>query len=56
MAPYDPGGAELDDLVRSGRVRRSHGALPARFWEQPGPPDTEGHLLAALLAERENGR
>ena len=56
IVPYDPGGAELDDLVRCGHVRRSQGSLPAGFWEQPGPSDAEGRLLAALLAERESGR
>ena len=56
IVPYESGEAELDDLVRSGQVRRSHGPLPERFWDQPGPSDAEGRLLGALLAERESGR
>jgi prevent-host-death family protein len=56
IVPYESGEAELDDLVRSGQLRRSHGPLPAGFWQHPGPPDDEGRLLGALLAERESGR
>jgi len=56
ILPYSPGGAELDDLVRSGRVRRPRGSLPPGFWEQPRPADPDGRLLAALLDERESGR
>lgn len=56
IVPYEPAGSEIDDLVRAGRVRRSHGGLPADFWRRPRPSDPEGRLLAALLAERESGR
>ena len=56
IVPYEPGGSELDDLVRSGRVRRSRGDLPADFWREPKPSDPEGRLLGALLEEREGGR
>jgi prevent-host-death family protein len=56
IVPYDPGGAELDDLVRTGHVRRSRGPLPEGFWAQPGPADPEGRLLQALLQERQAAR
>ena len=56
IVPYASGGAELDDLVRSGQVRRSRGPLPPGFWAQPGPDDPEGLLLRALLEERETAR
>jgi prevent-host-death family protein len=56
ILPYDPGGAELDDLVRAGRVRRSRRPLPPGFWTQPRPADPEGRLLGALLDEREADR
>jgi prevent-host-death family protein len=56
IVPYAPGGAELDDLVRTGQVRRSRGSLPAGFWEQPRPADPDGLLLRALLDERATSR
>lgn len=56
IVPYTPGGAELDELVRTGRVRRSRGALPAGFWDRAKPSDPDGRLLGTLLEERESGR
>lgn len=56
ILPYEPGGAELDDLVRSGQVRRSRGGLPTGFWQRRRPEDPEGLLLRALLEEREAAR
>jgi prevent-host-death family protein len=56
IVPYDPGGAELDELVRTGRLRRSHGPVPPGFWTRPRPADPEGRLLRALLDEREADR
>lgn len=56
IVPYEPGGDELDDLVRTGQVRRSRSRLPADFWTQDRPPDADGRLLKALLEERENTR
>ena len=56
IVPYASGGAELDELVRAGQVRRSRGSLPPGFWERPRPTDPEGLLLQALLDERESGR
>ena len=56
IVPYEPGGAELDDLVRTGRVRRSRGHLPPEFWTAAKPVDSEGRLLRALLEERETTR
>lgn len=53
IVPYASGGAELDELVRAGRVRRSRGGLPAGFWQQYRPADPEGLLLQTLLDERE---
>ena len=56
IVPYEPGGAELDDLVRTGQVRRSRSHLPADFWTGPRPADPGGRLLQALLKERETTR
>ena len=56
IVPYEPGGDELDDLVRKGQVRRSRGHLPPDFWSRPRPADPEGRLLRALLEERETAR
>ena len=56
IVPYEPGGAELDDLVRTGQVRRSRSHLPAGFWTGPRPADPGGRLLQALLEERETTR
>jgi len=56
IVPYEPGGAELDDLVRTGQVRRSRSHLPAGFWTGPRPADPGGRLLQALLKERETTR
>lgn len=56
IVPYRSGGAELDDLVRKGQVRRSLSPLPPNFWTRPRPADPEGRLLQALLEEREAAR
>lgn len=56
IVPYRPGGAELDDLVRDGRLRRAGATLPPGFWTQERPDDPHGALLDALLSERETGR
>lgn len=56
IVPYAPGGADLDELVRTGRLRRSRGPLPPGFWTRPRPADPEGRLLGALLDEREADR
>ena len=53
IVPYASGGAELDELVRAGQVRRSRGGLPRGFWKRQRPADPEGLLLQALLEERE---
>ena len=55
IVPYVSGGAELDDLVRTGHVRRSRGGLPPEFWTCPTPTDSQGRLLQALLEERCSG-
>lgn len=56
IVPYEPGGAELDDLVRAGLVRRSRSHLPLDFWTRPKPDDLGGRLLDSLLEERETSR
>jgi prevent-host-death family protein len=56
IVPFASPDAELDDLVRSGKLRRSHGALPDGFWRRRRPDDPDGRLLRALLDERETGR
>ena len=56
IVPYDPGGAELDDLVRAGQVRRSRHPLPPDFWTRPRPADPGGRLLQTLLEERDAAR
>ena len=56
IVPYRSGGAELDDLVRAGQVRRSLGPLPTDFWERPRPTDPDGLLLQTLLEERDTSR
>ena len=56
IVPYEPGGEELDDLVRAGQVRRPRAGLPEGFWRQPTPSDADGLLLGALLEERESSR
>ena len=56
IVPYASGGGELDDLVRTGQVRRSRGSPPPGFWERPRPADPDGLLLQALLDERETSR
>ena len=56
IVPYDPGSAELDDLVRAGQVRRARHPLPGDFWTRPKLADPEGRLLQALLEERQAGR
>jgi prevent-host-death family protein len=56
IVPYESGGAELDELVRTGRVRRSRSPLPKGFWSEQRPADPSGRLLQALLEERETSR
>lgn len=46
--------AELEDLVRSGLVRRGHGDLD-RVLDLSRPSDPEGRVLEALLEERREG-
>ena len=53
---YEPGGDELDDLVRTGQLRPPRSHLPSGFWTRPRPADPGGLLLRALLEERQAGR
>lgn len=48
--------AHLKWLVRSGLARPGTGKLPADFWTRRRPEDKGGHVLKALLDEREEGR
>ncbi len=45
----------LEDLVRTGLVRRGHGDVD-RVLALPRSSDPEGRVLQALLAERREGR
>ena len=56
IVPYEPGGDELDDLVRAGQMRRSRSHLPPDFWTRPRPADPGGRLLRTLLEERNAAR
>jgi prevent-host-death family protein len=53
---YEGSDSGLDSLVREGRLRRAAGKLDQSFWKMPRPRDPRGRSLAALLAEREEGR
>lgn len=59
LVPLVP--AELDDasrlsiLERAGVIRRRRGKLPADFWKRARPDDPDGHSLAFLLADRDEG-
>src|SRR5688572_25633022 len=47
---------ELLDLERRGIVKiYGNGRTPDSFFERPKPPDPDGLVLRALLAEREQG-
>lgn len=48
--------AHLRELSWSGLVRVGTGKLPTGFWKMAGPRDKKGRALAALLADRAEGR
>jgi prevent-host-death family protein len=48
--------AQLELLLRSGRLRAPSGALAPDFWTRPRPLDVDWRSLAAVLEEREGGR
>lgn len=48
--------AHLRELARAGLVRVGTGKLPAGFWKMARPRDKKGRALAALLADRSEGR
>ena len=48
--------AHMLQLERSGMIRRGSGSITEDFWRAPRPKDPSGSVLAALLAEREDGR
>lgn len=47
---------QLRDLSRAGLVRMGTGKLPAGFWKMSRPRDKKKRALAALLADRTEGR
>ena len=48
-----PSQAHIDELIRAGILRPPLRRLSEDFWTRPMPQDPEGHVLAALLADRE---
>jgi prevent-host-death family protein len=48
--------ARMAQLELAGLAKIGTGKLPADFWLVPCPLDKEGAALAALIAEREEGR
>ena len=53
--PSDAGEERLAVLVQHGLATRGAGRISKEFWEGPRAEDPEGAVLAALLAEREEG-
>jgi antitoxin (DNA-binding transcriptional repressor) of toxin-antitoxin stability system len=51
----DAATAGWEELERAGLIRRPTRRLDESFWALPRPADPEGSVLAALLAEREEG-
>lgn len=51
-----PADARISQLELAGLARVGKGKLPADFWLAPRLRDKEGAVLAALIAEREEGR
>lgn len=47
---------QLRELSRAGLVRVGTGKLPTGFWKMARPRDKKGRALAALLADRTEGR
>lgn len=47
---------QLRELSRAGLVRAGTGKLPPNFWKMARPRDKRGRALAALLADRAEGR
>ncbi len=48
--------ARMMQLERAGMIRRGTGAITEDFWTAARPQNRSGSALAALLAEREDGR
>ncbi len=48
--------ARMMQLERAGMIRRGTGAITEDFWTATRPQNRSGSALAALLAEREEGR
>ncbi len=45
----------LRDMERRGLITLGTGRIPDDFWDMPRPEDPKGHVLKALLEERESG-
>ena len=43
-------------MEKQGLIKLGSGRLPKDFWTLPRPVDPQGHVLKALLQEREEGR
>ena len=50
----DPGVEALEDMIRTGRVRRGHGDVD-RVLAFPRAPDPDGLVMEALLEQRREG-
>ena len=48
--------ARMMQLERTGMIKRGSGVITEEFWTASRPQDRRGGALAALLAEREDGR
>lgn len=48
--------SRMAQLELAGLARVGTGKLPADFWQSPRKLDNDGAVLAALVAEREEGR
>jgi prevent-host-death family protein len=48
--------ARMMQLERAGMIKRGSGGITEEFWTASRPQDRRGGALAALLAEREDGR
>lgn len=48
--------ARMSQLERTGMIKIGTGAITDDFWASPRPQDTQGQALAAIIAERMDGR
>lgn len=45
----------LKQMEKKGLIKLGSGKLRKEFWDLPRPDDPEGHLLKAVLEDREEG-